>query len=112
MGHDVVMRKGAALKRRVREINEQRQELNGRIRSLARKSREGAITTQENEELIRLRHRHRDLGRKLAAITTDREFDPFSLSRSRAEGPRGPQGPAGGVRSVVQGGAPGSGKRA
>lgn len=106
------MKKAPGVKRRVQEINEERKKLNGRISALAKKARERTITSAENEDLIRLRHRHRELGRTLTALTTNREFDPSALSRSRSSGRRGPQGPAGGVRSVVQGGAPGSGKRA
>jgi hypothetical protein len=99
------------LKKRVREINAERQRLSGRIGVLAKEAKARTITVPENEELIRLRRRHQDLGRKVNAITRNGEFDPFALARSRASGKRGPQGPSGGIRSVAQGGSPGSGKR-
>ncbi|WP_344216156.1 hypothetical protein [Kribbella sancticallisti] len=98
--------------RQVEKIQAERTEIGRRIKTLTKKARAKTITPLENDELLLLQHKHRDLGRRLAKILTKpRILDPLELARSRAKGSRTRQGPAGGVRHIVGGGAPGLGKR-
>lgn len=89
--HHSCMALSPGLTRRGKAINAERQRLSIRIGVLAKKAQARTITAPENEELIRLRRRHQDLGRKVSAIIRNGDFDPFALARSRASGKREPQ---------------------